>query len=152
DLLYVLDFANSDPRLPDPIRQSPDRKSTRLNSSHVKISYAVRCLKKKTVDDVAERVVPGEDELVDERAGVARGDVLDRVAGPLLDVVAQSVTELARVVDDDPQDFVLFFFNVTATAEIYTLSLHDALPISIFSTCSTSPIAIRACRTPSASR
>src|SRR5690606_16276908 len=29
--------------------QSPDRKSTRLNSSHVKISYAVFCLKKKTL-------------------------------------------------------------------------------------------------------
>src|SRR5690606_41865105 len=28
-------------------RQSGDRKSTRLNSSHVKISYAVFCLKKK---------------------------------------------------------------------------------------------------------
>src|SRR5204862_6673652 len=27
-----------------------DRKSTRLNSSHVEISYAVFCLKKKTVD------------------------------------------------------------------------------------------------------
>src|SRR5690606_40275669 len=27
-----------------------DRKSTRLNSSHVKISYAVFCLKKKTKD------------------------------------------------------------------------------------------------------
>src|SRR5690606_41807498 len=27
-----------------------DRKSTRLNSSHVKISYAVFCLKKKTED------------------------------------------------------------------------------------------------------
>src|SRR5690606_40024733 len=27
---------------------SSDRKSTRLNSSHVKISYAVFCLKKKT--------------------------------------------------------------------------------------------------------
>src|SRR3989441_7843476 len=26
----------------------------------------------------------------------------------------------------------LFFFNDTATTEIYTLSLHDALPISIF--------------------
>src|SRR5437764_12493749 len=25
--------------------------------------------------------------------------------------------------------FVCFFFDVTATAEIYTLSLHDALPI-----------------------
>src|SRR5690349_22339836 len=29
------------------LRQSPDRKSTRLNSSHVEISYAVFCLKKK---------------------------------------------------------------------------------------------------------
>src|SRR5690606_40823611 len=28
-------------------RQAQDRKSTRLNSSHVKISYAVFCLKKK---------------------------------------------------------------------------------------------------------
>src|SRR5207249_6831390 len=28
-------------------RQRPDRKSTRLNSSHVSISYAVFCLKKK---------------------------------------------------------------------------------------------------------
>src|SRR5436190_15104361 len=26
-------------------------------------------------------------------------------------------------------DFSLFFFNATATTEIYTLSLHDALPI-----------------------
>src|SRR3989442_3181932 len=28
-------------------RDPPDRKSTRLNSSHVRISYAVFCLKKK---------------------------------------------------------------------------------------------------------
>src|SRR5690349_21945727 len=28
-----------------------DRKSTRLNSSHVEISYAVFCLKKKTITD-----------------------------------------------------------------------------------------------------
>src|SRR3712207_9376263 len=31
-------------------------------------------------------------------------------------------------------DLRVFFFNDTATTEIYTLSLHDALPISIFST------------------
>src|SRR5207302_5029185 len=31
------------------LRWSRDRKSTRLNSSHVKISYAVFCLKKKKV-------------------------------------------------------------------------------------------------------
>src|SRR5277367_7002994 len=30
-----------------PIPQRPDRKSTRLNSSHITISYAVFCLKKK---------------------------------------------------------------------------------------------------------
>src|SRR5690554_7094486 len=30
-----------------PITEQPDRKSTRLNSSHVRISYAVFCLKKK---------------------------------------------------------------------------------------------------------
>src|SRR3712207_7505741 len=29
--------------------QGPDRKSTRLNSSHANISYAVFCLKKKTL-------------------------------------------------------------------------------------------------------
>src|SRR5436309_12701065 len=31
----------------DRVRPQRDRKSTRLNSSHVKISYAVFCLKKK---------------------------------------------------------------------------------------------------------
>src|SRR5690606_40318692 len=32
---------------------SQDRKSTRLNSSHVKISYAVFCLKQKEIDAAA---------------------------------------------------------------------------------------------------
>src|SRR3712207_8813332 len=31
----------------DPLRNAVDRKSTRLNSSHANISYAVFCLKKK---------------------------------------------------------------------------------------------------------
>src|SRR5215813_14479309 len=36
------------PGLPAPLRLAAgDRKSTRLNSSHVRISYAVFCLKKK---------------------------------------------------------------------------------------------------------
>src|ERR1035441_9819813 len=69
------------PLLEGPL-QSPDRKSTRLNSSHLGISYAVFCLKD------------------------------------------------------------------TATTEIYTLSLHDALPISISSTTYRSPTAARMRRTP----
>src|SRR6266481_10228724 len=32
---------------------------------------------------------------------------------------------------------IIFFFNDTATTEIYTLSLHDALPISTWRTIST---------------
>src|SRR5204862_7577367 len=33
---------------PESLRPAEDRKSTRLNSSHVESSYAVSCLKKKT--------------------------------------------------------------------------------------------------------
>src|SRR5260370_32719474 len=36
-------------------RQDADRKSTRLNSRHTLISYAVFCLKKKKQDDWLER-------------------------------------------------------------------------------------------------
>src|SRR5438876_1170391 len=58
-----------------------DRKSTRLNSSHPSISYAVFCLKKKKYKLILS------------------------------------------------SHYILFSFNDTATTEIYTLSLHDALPI-----------------------
>src|SRR5947208_12936981 len=34
------------------------------------------------------------------------------------------------ILSDLPAFLFLFFFNDTATTEIYTLSLHDALPIS----------------------
>src|SRR5690625_5647545 len=42
---YVVDQHDGAPV--DAARRDPDRKSTRLNSSHVAISYAVFCLKKK---------------------------------------------------------------------------------------------------------
>src|SRR5699024_11665826 len=40
-------FTSSPARTSDECRGVKDRKSTRLNSSHVSISYAVLCLKKK---------------------------------------------------------------------------------------------------------
>src|SRR5690606_40441319 len=58
---YTTLFRSSDARLPRPPLPptqsgSPDhavdRKSTRLNSSHVKISYAVFCLKKKITTQI----------------------------------------------------------------------------------------------------
>src|SRR5690242_21786843 len=39
-----------------------------------------------------------------------------------------------------PTCYSLFFFNDTATTEIYTLSLHDALPISERRGLATSPV------------
>src|SRR2546425_8610354 len=47
--------------------------------------------------------------------------------------------------------FSFFFFNDTATTEIYTLSLHDALPISSYRTGSRKPSCFCTTR-PSASR
>src|SRR3712207_8421438 len=52
---------------PDPVRISLDRKSTRLNSSHANISYAVFCLKKKNAistlltvrDNTADTMIAG---------------------------------------------------------------------------------------------
>src|ERR1035438_1800004 len=84
---------------PRRVNRRLDRKSTRLNSSHLGISYAVFCLKKKLLDvieNLAARGVIQAGQHFGHRAHAAIG---------------------------------LFFFNDTATTEIYTLSLHDALPI-----------------------
>src|SRR5258707_3780902 len=42
-------LAQTRPGLPLPLMEAQDRKSTRLNSSHANISYAVFCLKKKKI-------------------------------------------------------------------------------------------------------
>src|SRR5574340_1617894 len=44
------------PLISDSDRRVPDRKSTRLNSSHQKISYAVFCLKKKNTKSESRRI------------------------------------------------------------------------------------------------
>src|ERR1022692_3369008 len=87
-------------------KRFPDRKSTRLNSSHLVISYAVFCLKKKRshAGTRACRVRPC----------IAVGGGRHIVEHPCL---------------SRPRCF--FFFNDTATPEIYTLPLHAALPISV---------------------
>src|SRR3989442_11859044 len=41
----------------DDVLERRDRKSTRLNSSHVRISYAVFCLKKKKITEERLRIV-----------------------------------------------------------------------------------------------
>src|SRR5215216_2779976 len=97
-----------------PSRRSPpprDRKSTRLNSSHQIISYAVFCLKKKTRPPAAQP--PDVRVVVDHPPG-------------LMDAGAPPVAPAGAV---RRQTAAVFFFSDTATTDIYTLSLHDALPI-----------------------
>src|SRR5256885_13766630 len=48
-------------------------------------------------------------------------------------IIAGSVLSVVVLMMNRARLFVLFFFNDTATTEIYTLSLHDALPICRFS-------------------
>src|SRR5215208_2822457 len=84
-------------------RRARDRKSTRLNSSHVAISYAVFCLKKKIAQQSLLVVLL-----------YGSGDA----AGPRLHAPDQIV-----------RDPFFFFLNDPATTEISPLSLHDALPI-----------------------
>src|SRR2546429_9667474 len=48
------------------------------------------------------------------------------ITGQYLDLLCHSVPSTHTI----SPSLVFFFFNDTATTEIYTLSLHDALPIS----------------------
>src|SRR5215471_3199607 len=99
-------------------RPGRDRKSTRLNSSHVEISYAVFCLKKKKPLGTGRTITYLARAIELPILIVARLSV-GTVNHTLLTIEAVRRRELR----------VVFFFNDTATTEIYTLSLHDALPI-----------------------
>src|SRR5690554_330970 len=114
-----------------------DRKSTRLNSSHVRISYAVFCLKKKNyylsavlalllAVQGASVGLTRRNELAALFFGGAEKSDDHRMSGVLLDT---SVIIDGRILDIAKTGFLDFFFNTPASTEIYTLSLHDALPI-----------------------
>src|SRR5438876_865686 len=83
------------------MQRTRDRKSTRLNSSHPSISYAVFCLKKKR--DTA----PSQ---------------MNHNTQPRVSSLSPPVMSLCSCC-------ISFFFDAPATPELYTLSLHDALPI-----------------------
>src|ERR1051326_5680088 len=87
--------------------------------SHSFISYAVFCLKKKN------SIVPTRTNKRWVRSALSRHRQTrrsaHRVVVGVMGASSKSSCELG--------DVVCFFFNDTATTEIYTLSLHDALPI-----------------------
>src|SRR6202050_3613110 len=86
----------------EPDYQRQDRKSTRLNSSHGSISYAVFCLKKNK-NQVGEFIF----EFVEK---VAEEDKAPKITVMLIDLP-------------------IVFFSDSAPPEIYSLSQHGALSI-----------------------
>src|ERR1035437_5150574 len=96
-----------------------DRKSTRLNSSHANISYAVFCLKKKT-----ELVLKSRRVLPARLLGAGfRFEFQDLVAA------ARDLVAGHRALSARSRPLAFFFFIDAATTEIYPFSLHDAPPI-----------------------
>src|SRR6266511_1021861 len=91
--------------LPEGDSRIADRKSTRLNSSHVNISYAVFCLQKKTRHT---------------RSHTSRWFRRPRCC---------SSTLLTGPAGQQPTTTTSFCLTDAGTTESYTLSLHDALPI-----------------------
>src|SRR6266705_3364464 len=98
-------------------KTAKDRKSTRLNSSHRTISYAVFCLKKKKHNLAAHRAEPQIDTHGKHDQGHPR----------VSDDARRG--DLVHPHEAAPRRPDLFFFDDTATTEIYTRSLRDALPI-----------------------
>src|SRR6201992_2651876 len=98
---------------------SIDRKSTRLNSSHMSISYAVFCLKKKTTSS------PSPPATAAHSQHRARGRARSRRARHRYVRHARHARDHHRPGCPPP----FFFFNDPPPPEIYPLPLHDALPI-----------------------
>src|SRR3954464_10723999 len=84
-----------------------DRKSTRLNSSHTIISYAVFCLKKKTF-------------LAEDIAALMRRNVTNPQTG--WQALSEQFPKVHFTVD-------WFFFNEAAATKFYPLPLPGVLPI-----------------------
>src|SRR2546430_799398 len=99
-------------------RPVPDRKSTRLNSSHSQISYAVFCLKKKKGKDTRDYLAAAFPELnAWERAGA------DASSAGMVDAGFENQKELTKMQLDNQQEIaemqnetqkeISFFFLMT---------------------------------------
>src|ERR1022692_2573478 len=97
-----------------------DRKSTRLNSSHLVISYAVFCLKKKKKTTTRHKPDVQSPHIAQHTNTTA--------TSPLIPFVLDSANR-PLCVSSMSGFFFFFFFNDPATPEISPLPLHDPLPI-----------------------
>src|SRR4028118_2181428 len=102
------------------LHQTQDRKSGSAGMPRP-ISYAVFCLKKKKKTTKKQKCLP----LLQTHTSLASAEPGRCEVWPHNCVM----TMYEDICDHSSVFLFFFFFNDTATTEIYTLSLHDALPI-----------------------
>src|SRR3990167_7054720 len=110
----------------------PDRKSTRLNSSHSQISYSLfffLMIRRPPRSTLFPYTTLFRSIAVIVCFMVVIVVNLGHAAYHSIDGLARSEEHTSELQSQSNLVFPLFFFNDTATTEIYTLSLHDALPI-----------------------
>src|SRR5471030_3066856 len=98
-------------RLGEKVQSAADRKSTRLNSSHLGISYAVFCLKKKNPVGELKKLLEARESLYLQSDHTVSTDKMT----------------LSQVVDDIVA--LVFFLMIRRPPRSTLFSLHDALPI-----------------------
>src|SRR5205085_1656071 len=117
-----------------------DRKSTRLNSSHSQISYAVFCLKKKIEPPKATSYMAfgfyvakyfNKKSDMDLAAKVLVAKEWNNSLKTKLSLLPKKLfrIRMSRIIGMKMLKMTNLFLECIATPEIFTLSLHDALPI-----------------------
>src|SRR5947199_72560 len=121
-------------------RNATDRKSTRLNSSHLGISYAVFCLKKrnryKLITNVRSSLMAVNIHITISELNALHTkrqnlfQELDAVIHLLMEAKHWGLRKSRNATSLNSRFKSLdLFLNNTTTVKFYTLSLHDALPI-----------------------
>src|SRR5256885_670253 len=133
-LIMARNFAPAEQRLKSVIaRERQDRKSTRLNSSHLVISYAVFCLKKKTL---SQSPILGFHKQMDNRIKLLEEILSFRMQGVEFDngdmyVDGHQATsdvrdEFVSVTENLMDELAQFFFLITRLPLNSTLFPHPA--------------------------
>src|SRR5262245_7630416 len=103
-----------------------DRKSTRLNSSHLGISYAVFCLKKKNEQHAAPDVIADEQQRHDELCVHPAGAGADAVAEP--EPQAERDREDRARRHDAEEELALHYLEALAALAVCGLRVIDEQP------------------------
>src|SRR5205807_73554 len=95
------------------------------------ISYAVFCLKKKKKNKIEKNMIEKIKYVMSQYSIDNQSAYTLYITSPAIHIYIPILSTMIILSSKYYTPLLIFFFfNDTATTEIYTLSLHDALPIS----------------------